>query len=62
MPTYYRFMRCFCICKPELKRCSRKAMRAAERRSRDALRQGADPDADTTPVRAREVADRWAFD
>lgn len=48
--------------KPALKQRSREAMRARERRARDALRHGADPDALTTPTRSREVADRWAFD
>lgn len=62
LPPYYRVMRCYSIDKTALKQRSREAMRALERASRDALRHGADPDADTPPVRSREAADEWGFD
>ena len=62
VPPYYRVMRCYSTDKTALKQRSREVMRALERASRDALRHGADPDADTPPMRSREAADEWGFD
>jgi len=48
--------------KRALKARASEAMRAVTRRALDAIRHGADPDGLAMPVRAREVADAWAFD